>query len=131
MSKVMTVSFPGGKKVDVQAGEQTVHTDQSVAHGGEGTAPEPFDVFLASIAACAGIYALEFCNSRKLDSAGLGVTLNAERDDEKKRYTRVRLDVKTPAGFPEKYRDALLRSVDLCAVKKHILNPPEFSIVLI
>jgi ribosomal protein S12 methylthiotransferase accessory factor len=60
-SVTMRVSFPGRKQVAVQVGTHLVRTDQSVEHGGAGSAPEPFDLFLASIAACAGIYVLGFC----------------------------------------------------------------------
>src|SRR5205085_1350392 len=54
----LTVYFPGQKKVEVAVGPFVVHTDQSIAHGGEGTAPEPFTLFLASLGACAGVYVL-------------------------------------------------------------------------
>ncbi len=131
MNKTVTVRFPGGKKVDAEYNGMTVHTDQSVEHGGEGSAVEPFDLFWASLAACSGIYALEFCKTRTLPSEGLAVRLVAERNEAEKRYDRVKVEVVLPSGFPEKYREALKRSVDLCAVKKHILKPPEFETVLI
>src|SRR5215471_4208280 len=55
------VSFPGGKRVDAQVGEFAIRTDQPEALGGAGTAPTPYDLFLASLATCAGIYVLGFC----------------------------------------------------------------------
>ncbi len=131
MSRVITVSFPGGKKVDARLEDRTVRTDQPVEAGGEGSAPAPFDLFLASLAACAGYYALEFCQARQLSTEGLGVALTADRDPAAKLYTRMRIEVKLPAGFPEKYRDAVLRAVDLCAVKKHILNAPTFEVAVV
>lgn len=128
--KDITVSFPGGKRVDAHYGDRTVQTDQSLKNGGEGSAPEPFDLFFVSMATCVGIYVLEFCSARDLDTEGLGVRLISELDPEQKRYPKIALDITLPSGFPEKYRKAIWRTVNLCTVKKHIINPPEFAITL-
>ena len=128
--KDITVSFPGGKRVDAHYKGRTVRTDQSVKNGGEASAPEPFDLFFVSIATCVGIYVLEFCNARELPAEGLAVRLRAELDPEKKLFTPVEVAITLPSGFPEKYRRAVLKTANLCAVKKHILTPPEFKIVL-
>ena len=58
------ITFPGGKRVDAQVGPYLIQTDQPKDEGGDGTAPEPFMLFLASIGTCAGIYVLGFCQSR-------------------------------------------------------------------
>jgi uncharacterized OsmC-like protein len=128
--KKIDVTFPGGKKVDAHYDGRTVHTDQSVRNGGEGSAPEPFDLFFVSLATCVGIYALEFCAARELETEGLGVSLTAERHPEEKRYAKVTIELSPPAGFPDKYRSALRRAADLCTVKKHILTPPTFEVIL-
>ena len=128
--KDLTVSFPGGKRVDAHYDGRTVQTDQSAKNGGEGSAPEPFDLFFVSIATCVGIYVLEFCTTRNLNTEGLSVHLLSTFNPEKKRYTEITLDITLPAGFPEKYKSAIWRSANLCTVKKHILNPPAFSITL-
>jgi len=128
--KDFTVSFPSGKRVDAHYNGLTVHTDQSVANGGDGSAPEPFDLFFVSMATCVGIYVLEFCTTRNLNTKGLGVRLYSELNPEEKRYAEITLDITLPSGFPEKYRSAIWRSANLCTVKKHILNPSEFSITL-
>jgi hypothetical protein len=60
----ITIRFPGGKRVDAHLGTHVVHTDQPIAGGGEDSAPAPFDLFLASLATCAGIYVLGFCQAR-------------------------------------------------------------------
>lgn len=122
------VTFPGGVSVAAQMGEHHILTDQPVAAGGEGSAPSPFDMFLASIATCAGFYALRFCQQREIDTAGLSVSLTTVRDPEKKRVVTMSIDIETPPGFPEKYVDALKRAVDQCAVKRHIVEPPEFEV---
>jgi len=125
----MKITFPGGLAVNAEVKGFTVKTDQRTDHGGGGTAPEPFDLFLASLGTCAGFYALRFCQQREIPTSGLGLTLTPVRDPEGKRVELVRLDVELPAGFPEKYRDAILRSVDQCAVKRHIMEPPRFEVV--
>jgi ribosomal protein S12 methylthiotransferase accessory factor len=124
----LTVSFPGGKRVNVEYGGFTIRTDQPPKAGGEGSAPQPFDLFLASIASCAGIYVKGYCDSRGLPSEGLGLTMRVEHDHEAHRVGRLVLEIALPEGFPEKHREAIVRAADLCAVKKHILNPPAFDV---
>ena len=128
---VMTVSFPGGVMVDATFKGQTVRTDQPLAGGGTNTAMSPFDLFLASIATCMGFYALRFCQERNLSTEGLGLTLEPVRDPETKQITLFRIAVALPADFPEKYRGAIERAVDHCAVKKHILEPPKFELQVV
>ncbi|MEA2068167.1 MAG: OsmC family protein [Verrucomicrobiota bacterium] len=128
--KDITVSFPGGKRVDAHYGDRTVQTDQSVKNGGAGAAPEPFDLFFVSMATCVGIYVLEFCTTRNLDTEGLDVHLYSEFNPDEKRYPLISIDVKLPNGFPEKYKKAIWRTANLCSVKKHVLNPPDFDITL-
>ena len=124
----MKVTFPGGKRVDAEYGGFTVRTDQAVKAGGEGSAPQPFDLFLASIATCAGIYVKGYCDARGLSPDGLSMEMHVEHDPEKHRVSRLRMDIHLPEGFPEKHRDALVRAADQCAVKKHIFEPPVFEI---
>lgn len=91
----------------------------------------PSDLFIASIAACMGFYALRFCQERSLSIAGLGLTLEPIRDEESKRVSLVRIELVLPSAFPEKYRAAIERAVDHCAVKKQILEPPRFELQLV
>jgi putative redox protein len=124
----MIVRFPGGKRVDAEYGGFTIRTDQSPQGGGEGSAPQPFDLFLASIATCAGIYVKGYCDSRGIATESLELEMHIEREPEKQRVARLVLEIRLPQGFPEKHREAVIRAADLCAVKKHILNPPTFEI---
>jgi len=114
--------------VDAEYDGFTIRTDQSPKGGGEGSAPQPFDLFLASIATCAGIYVKGYCDSRGISTQNLGLEMRIERDHEQHRIGRLVLEVRLPEGFPEKHREAVIRAADLCAVKKHILNPPAFEI---
>ena len=124
----MTVSFPGGKRVDVEGAGFVIHTDQPVAGGGEGRAPDPFTTFLASLASCAGVYALGFCQARKIPTEGLRLVQQEERDPETHRLTRVHLEIEVPPGFPPQYLSAMSNAVSHCAVKRAMLSPPEFVI---
>lgn len=124
----MEIRFPGGMKVDAVQDGFRIRTDQPAAAGGEGTAPSPFDLFLASIGTCAGLYALRFCQQREIDVEGLALSLTPERDPGSKRVARVRIAITLPASFPEKYREAILRAVDQCTVKRHLAEPPQFHV---
>jgi len=128
---LIQVSFPGGKRVNADIKGFTVETDQPVYGGGEGLAPSPFDLFLSSIATCAGIYALGFCQSKELDTTGLKLELDVTKDSAEGMIDKIDLRLTLPQGFPEKYQNAILRSMELCAVKKHMITPPKFSITTI
>lgn len=125
----ITISFPGGKRVDADLGGHVIATDQSLAHGGAGSAPEPFDLFLASLATCAGIYVLGFCQARGIPTEGITLIQRSTSDPETKRLALVELEVGLPPGFPEKYRTAVLKAAEGCRVKKTLLDPPEVRVV--
>lgn len=124
----MEVTFPGGARVDAQFGPFSVVTDQPPQGGGHGEAPSPFDYFLASLATCAGIYVLGFCRKRDLPTGGLKLTQRVQWDQASGMINSVAIEIHVPQDFPEQYLDSLVRSASLCAVKKHIENPPEFQI---
>ena len=127
----MEIHFPGGLGVEALHKGFTILTDQPIEGGGSGTAPTPFDLFLASIGTCAGLYALKFCRQRNLDTEGLALELTPERDEVGKRVSLLRLEVSLPPAFPEKYREAILRAVDQCTVKRHIFEPPQFEVTAV
>ena len=124
----MEITFPGGMAVDAHYRGFTIPTDQPVHAGGSGSAPSPFDLFLASIGTCAGLFALRFCQQRELDTKGLAVTLAGERGEEHGLVSLLRVEIRLPEGFPDKYRDAIVRAVEQCTVKRHILHPPVFEV---
>ncbi len=128
MQKTIHVDFPGKKKIDARIGGLTVHTDQLKENGGDGTAPEPFELFLASIATCAGIYALEFCQARELSTDGMQITMQCDFDEKKTTCRKMHISLRVPDHFPDKYKRPIVRVMDKCSVKRNILNPPEFSI---
>ncbi len=123
-----TITFPGGLKVEAADGRQRILTDQSPESGGEGSAPEPYTLFLASIGTCAGIYVLRFCQAHGLPTDGVHLFQRSHWDEVRRRLARVDLEVRVPPSFPERYRDALARSASLCAVKKALHDPPDFDV---
>jgi ribosomal protein S12 methylthiotransferase accessory factor len=124
----LKITFPGGKRVDAELGGSIIQTDQSKMSGGDGSAPEPFALFLASIGTCAGIYVLSFCQTRGLPTEGISLSERLEFDPATRALSRVHLDIHVPESFPAKYRDALVRAADGCAVKKAIQAQPEFVV---
>ena len=123
------VMFGEGLKVSVAAKGFVFPTDQPVTQGGGGTAPSPFDYFLASIAACAGFYALAFCRERKISTDGIKLAMQAKRGEGSRMVEKVTITVDLPPGFPERYKDAIVKAIDHCTVKAHIQHPPSFEIV--
>lgn len=124
----LNIRFPGGLAVEADLDGHTVRTDQPQPVGGGGSAPSPFDLFLASIGTCAGYYALQFCLARGLPTEGVTLKLTAEKDPAVKRVTRVAIEIDLPPDFPSRYREAIIRATDQCSVKKHLLNPPEIEV---
>ncbi|MCP4678280.1 MAG: osmotically inducible protein OsmC [Deltaproteobacteria bacterium] len=126
MVNEMHISFPGGKKVYADFAGMEIPTDQPVKEGGDGSAPQPFMLFLASIGTCAGIYVLGFCEKRNISTEGIRLVQKLE-NDAKGKLKKVTIEIVVPPEFPEKHINTLTRVADLCAVKKTILNPPEFE----
>ncbi len=124
----MIIDFPGGLHVDAHFGPYTVETDQPGPQGQPGSAPTPFATFLASIGTCAGIYVLGFCKQRGITADGIRIIQRMKSDPFTGMVSGVNLEIQLPLDFPEKYRDAIIRAADQCAVKKHFENPPEFYI---
>jgi ribosomal protein S12 methylthiotransferase accessory factor len=124
----MKVTLDGGKVVTAHINGKTIKTDQSVRNGGGGTAPEPFELFLASIGTCAGIYVKSFCDQRGIPAEGIRIIQSVIFDMEKRVPGRISLDIQLPADFPEKYKSAVINAAELCLVKKTIVNPPEFQV---
>ena len=127
MAKEIEVTFPKGKRVNAKIGDTLIETDQAVKSGGDGSAPEPFQLFLASIATCVGIYALGFCQARGIDTEGLSIKMSGNFDIEKRQYVDFTFNVNLPKDFPETYHEAIIRAMDSCPVKRHMVNAPSFN----
>ncbi|HOX23953.1 MAG TPA: OsmC family protein [Elusimicrobiales bacterium] len=124
----MEIYFPGGKKVYAKHRDLTIATDQPKPAGGDGSAPSPFDLFLASMATCAGYYVLDFLSQRGIPSEQVRLEAKFTRNESTHLVSKVELDIKLPPDFPDKYRQAVVKAAELCAVARHLKNPPEISI---
>lgn len=124
----MIVDFPGGARVDAHFRGHTLSTDQPAQGGGEDSAPMPFEVFLASIGTCAGIYILGFCRQRGIPTDGVRIVQRNNRNPFTGALEKVGLEIQVPPTFPKQYHSALIRSAELCLVKKTLENPPTFEI---
>lgn len=124
----MEIVLPGGARVDAVFGGHRVRTDQPPYNGGAGTAPTPFEHFLASIGTCAGTYVVGFCRQRGLPTDEITLRQVAHTDPKTGMVDHVDLEIRLPDDFPEQYKDPLVRAAELCAVKKHLETPPTFSV---
>ena len=124
----MLIDFPGGARVDAHFNGFTVCTDQGPRGGGEASAPTPFDLFLASLGTCAGIYVLGFCRQRGLPTEGIQLRERVVRNPETRKLEAVEIDIEVPLAFPEKYHEALVRAAAQCAVKKQLEAPPAIQV---
>ena len=120
----MLIDFPGGSRVDAHFREHTIATDQPPAD----SAPMPFEVFLASIGTCAGIYVLGFCRQRNLPTDGIRIVQRNHANRTNGMMDNIELEIQVPPTFPSQYYDALVRSAELCKVKKTLENPPTFDV---
>jgi putative redox protein len=126
----MVIGFPGGAKVDAHFGPFTVTTDQSPQGGREGSAPTPFELFLSSIGTCAGIYVLGFCRQRSLSTDGIRIIQHIHPNPMTGSVEKIDLEIQVPPSFPRHYHSALIRSAELCKVKKTLEQPPQFEIIM-
>jgi ribosomal protein S12 methylthiotransferase accessory factor len=127
MSSEMIVTFPGGKRVDASFGGFTIRTDQPPQAGGDGSAPTPYATFLASLATCAGIFVLGFCQQRGIPTEGVRVVQRLEMAPGGG-ISAIDIAVEVPPSFPEKYLKAVAAAANACSVKKTIHDPPEFRV---
>ena len=130
-SAEIIVTLPGARRVDAQVGKHVVRTDQPLHNGGEDTAPSPFQLFLASMGTCAGIFVQGFCAKRSLPTEGIRIVQRAEVDAETGALTVVDLRIEVPPTFPEKYLPALVRVADQCSVKRSIQAQPRFEVTAV
>jgi ribosomal protein S12 methylthiotransferase accessory factor len=124
----MKITFPGGKKVNAQWHGFEISTDQPAEAGGTASAPSDYDLFLASLGTCAGIFVLGFIQSRGLSTEGLKIIQSMEMDPATQMVKKVSFKIVLPKGFPEKYKAAVIKAAEQCSVKRAIHNPPAVEI---
>lgn len=120
----MLIDFPGGQRVDAHYASFTIPTDQPP----QSSAPTPFATFLSSIGTCAGIYVLGFCQQRGVSPEGIQIIQRMTSNPMNGMVEKIDLEIHLPSSFPEKYKEAVIRAADLCAVKKHLEHPPTIHV---
>lgn len=127
----MTIRFSGNKRVDAEYGGMTIETDQPVRSGGDGSAPAPFTLFLASIGTCAAYYILDFCQHRQIPTEGIHIVQKMEQDPATRLISGIHIEVTLPETFPQQYKNAVVSAAKLCAVKKHLEHPPLIDVKVV
>lgn len=128
METTYPITLAGGKKVNIAMRGFTISTDQPLSDGGENSAPSPFELFLASLGTCAGYFVVAFCQSRNIATDGITMTQTVVRNDTTHNVEKILIDISLPSGFPDKYKDAVIRAAESCTVKKHLTAPPEIIV---
>jgi ribosomal protein S12 methylthiotransferase accessory factor len=125
----MEISFEGGKIVTALVRGHKVRTDQPVENGGTESAPSPFELYLASIGTCAGVYVKSFCDNRHIPTDNIRLVQKTEFSKETGLPVSITIDIQLPDDFPEKYKESVIAVAELCKVKKSIASPPAFRII--
>ncbi|BBD09461.1 OsmC family protein [Desulfovibrio ferrophilus] len=129
-TKTFDVSFAGGVAIEAKIGDHVIRTDQSRDEGGQDSGPTPFGLLMASVATCSAVYAVRFCENREIPIEGMKLRAVCEFTDKPFHMDKMTLELTLPEGFPEKYKGAILKAMNLCAVKKNIIDAPEFETVI-
>lgn len=122
------VNFLDNLRIEAKFDDFTVIADQPIRYKGDGSAPSPFDYFLASSALCAGYFVKVYCNSRDIPTDNIRISQNNIVDPEN-RYNQIfQINVELPESISEKDRQGILRSIDRCTVKKVVQTGPDFKV---
>ncbi len=122
------VNFLENLRLEAKFDDFTVVTDQPIRYKGDGSAPSPFDYFLASSALCAAYFVRVYCKARDIPTENILLSQNNIVDPEN-RYNQIfRIEVELPENISDKDRQGILRSIDRCTVKKVVQTGPEFQI---
>jgi ribosomal protein S12 methylthiotransferase accessory factor len=123
------VNFLNNLRLEAKFDDFTITTDQPIRYKGDGTAPSPFDYFLASSALCAAYFAKVYCLSRNIPTDDIQVSQNNILDPENRYNQTFQIHVELPSSISERDRAGILRSIDRCTVKKVIQQSPTFNII--
>jgi ribosomal protein S12 methylthiotransferase accessory factor len=122
------VNFLDNLRLEAKFDDFSVIADQPIRYKGDGSAPGPFDYFLASSAMCAAYFVKVYCNSRDIPTDNIRLSQNNIVDPED-RYNQIfQIQVELPESISEKDKKGILRSIDRCTVKKVVQQGPEFKV---
>jgi len=122
------VNFLDKLRLEAKFDDFTVIADQPIRYKGDGSAPGPFDYFLASSALCAAYFVKLYCVNRDISTEGIRLSQNNIVDPENRYQQIFKIQVELPADISAKDREGILRSIDRCTVKKVVQAGPEFVI---
>lgn len=122
------VNYLDNLRQEAKFDDFTVIADQPIRYKGDGSAPGPFDYFLASSALCAAYFVKVYCLARDIPTDNIRLSQNNIVDPENRYKQIFKIQVELPADISEKDRQGILRSIDRCTVKKVIQTGPEFII---
>jgi uncharacterized OsmC-like protein len=124
------VSHLGGDRFDIEIGGHTITVDQPVDNGGEGTAPTPTELLVASLVSCVAFYARRYLARHGLDTVGLDVHAAYQLADRPARVASMDLQLTVPAGTPQTRLQPLLAVARHCTVHNTLKDPPDITITL-
>ncbi|RUR26687.1 OsmC domain/YcaO domain-containing protein [Vreelandella andesensis] len=122
------VNYLDNLRLEAKFDDFTVISDQPIRYKGDGSAPGPFDYFLASSAMCAAYFVKVYCNARDIPTENIRLSQNNIVDPENRYKQIFKIQVELPEDISEKDRQGILRSIDRCTVKKVVQTGPEFQI---
>jgi ribosomal protein S12 methylthiotransferase accessory factor len=125
------VTFPSPTRIQATSKGLTVEVGPPPDRGGDPNAYGPFDILLCALATCTGFQVADFLRERGFDTSSAGVRIQAERGAESHLLESISIEVVVPSGFPEKYRDAIVRAAGLCFVKHQLGHQPEIITTVI
>ena len=125
------VNYLDNLRLEAKFDDFTVISDQPIRYKGDGSAPGPFDYFLASSAMCAAYFVKVYCNARDIPTENIRLSQNNIVDPEN-RYKQVfKIQVELPEDISDKDRQGILRSIDRCTVKKVVQEGPDFDVEVV
>lgn len=124
----ITVNFLDNLRLEAKFDDFTVITDQPIRYKGDGSAPSPFDYFLASSALCAAYFVRVYCLARKIPTEDIRISQNNIIDPENRYKQTFQIQVELPESVSDRDRAGILRSIDRCTVKKVVQESPDFKI---
>lgn len=122
------VNFLDNLRLEAKFDDFTVVADQPIRYKGDGSAPGPFDYFLASSALCAAYFVKLYCNTRNIPTDNIRLSQNNIVDPENRYKQTFKIQVELPADISAKDRQGILRSIERCTVKKAVQTGPDFVI---
>lgn len=125
------VNYLDNLRLEAKFDDFTVISDQPIRYKGDGSAPGPFDYFLASSAMCAAYFVKVYCNARDIPTENIRLSQNNIVDPEDRYKQIFKIQVELPEEISEKDRQGILRSIDRCTVKKVVQTGPEFQIEVV